>query len=170
MGTYLPIPTASTPFRPNTANNQFHPSSSHSPMLLHLPTLPTWDCMMHSTYMMHRSVEHSLGRREAREHCHSLTDRWVWDSELRFRPESRRPSLDPALLSAWTPSLPSPAQMQLLYLLLPQRCRTHSTHLCPPVATKHLTLTLSILLSLCFFSASSPFDIAALSWSKITIS
>ena len=31
MGTYLLIPTASTPSRSNTANNPFCPSSSHSP-------------------------------------------------------------------------------------------------------------------------------------------
>ena len=52
------------------------------------------------------------------------------------------PNPNPASLSAcYTASLPATAQMQILYLFLPQRCRTHSTRLCPPVTTKHLTLT-----------------------------
>ena len=38
--------------------------------------------------------------------------------------------------------------MQLLCLLLLQRCPTHSTPLCPPVTTKHLTLTLTLRLLL----------------------
>ena len=38
--------------------------------------------------------------------------------------------------------------MQLLYLLLPQCCRTHSTPLCSPVTTKHLTLTLTLIRTL----------------------
>ena len=39
------------------------------------------------------------------------------------------------------------AQMPILYLLLPQRCRTHSTPLCSPVTTKHQTLTLTLAVS-----------------------
>ena len=38
-------------------------------MLLPVP-LPTWDCMTHSASMMHHSVKHSLGHREALKHCH----------------------------------------------------------------------------------------------------
>ena len=45
-----------------------------APMLLHLPTLPTWDRMMHSIFMMHQSVKHSFGHREALKHCHGVTD------------------------------------------------------------------------------------------------
>ena len=67
--------------------------------------------------------------------------------------------LHTALLSACcTPCLLVTAQMQLLYLLLPQHFRAHSTPSCPPVTTKHLTLSLNgkvstsiavALLSLC---------------------
>ena len=65
-----------------------------------------------------------------------------------FRPESRRPSLHPAPLSTCcTPSLPATAQIQLLYLLLPQRCRTHSTPLCSRLRQKTWRL---LSLSLCF--------------------
>ena len=39
------------------------------------------------------------------------------------------------------PTLPATARMRILYLLLPQHCRTDSTHLCPLITTKHLTPT-----------------------------
>ena len=103
--------------------------------------------MMHYISMTHQSVKRSLGHGEALKHCHGRTAAHVGGSgnlEPRFRPESRRPSLQPASLSVCcTPSLPAPAQMPLLHLLLPQCCSTHSTPLCPLVTTKHLTLTLS---------------------------
>ena len=40
--------------------------------MLHLLTLPTWDRMMHSIFMMHQSVKHQsvkLGHGEALKHC-----------------------------------------------------------------------------------------------------
>ena len=106
--------------------------------------------------MMHQSVKLSLGHREALAHCHRLTTEcahwWVWVSGSRFRPEStesRRPSLNPASLSAWcTPSLPAAVQMPLLYLLPSQCCGTHSTSLCCPVTTKHLTGTRTLPLTM----------------------
>ena len=68
----------------------------------------------------------------------------------------KTPNLSPSDLAAssWSNSyifltltLPLIGQMQILYLLLPQRCRTHSTHLCPLVTTIHLTLTLTLTLT-----------------------
>ena len=50
--------------------------------------------------------------------------------------------------ACYTPSLPAAAQMPLPYLLLPQCCRIHSTPLYPTVRTKHLTLTLSLPLTI----------------------
>ena len=56
------------------------------------------------------------------------------------------PNPNPASLSVCcTLCLPATAQIPLLYLLLPQRCRTHGTPpLCLLATSKHLTMTLTV--------------------------
>ena len=89
-GTYLLIPASSTPPALTLPTIYSVQAQSTAPMMLHLPTLPTWDRMMHSISMMHQSVKHSLGHGEALKHCHGLTAVHIGGSGI------RSPSLDPS--------------------------------------------------------------------------
>ena len=68
---YEPQPPHPAPSLPTIDCAQ---TQAPTPLLLHLPTCPTWDHMMHSASMMHQSVKHSLVPRETLQHCHGVID------------------------------------------------------------------------------------------------
>ena len=70
---------------------------------------------------------------------------------LRIRVATSKSPPTPSLSACYASSLPNAVQMQILYLLLVQRCRTSSTPLCLPVTTKHLFLALNLALTLTKF-------------------
>ena len=151
-----------TPPRPNTDSNPFHLSSSHSldaALPLYLHHLGPHDEIHIHEALVGQSYTRTQRGTKALSRFNSCSHRWGCILGSRFRPESRSPSLHPLCHhcehatkppfqhAAQPPFQPQPRCSSCTFFFQ-QRCHTHSTPLCYPVTTKHLTLALALALAI----------------------